>query len=308
MYFQGFQRAMTTLQNLLRGLASLYEDNLFLTNFYQFLDFEPGIRPPEWPVELPSFSQEGLVFHKVSFNYPRAARDSLQEIDFQLKPGETVALVGENGAGKSTLVKLLCRLYDPGQGSITLDGVDLKKLDPVAWQSQISMVFQDYVRYELSVLDNIWLGDVNAEKNSPEIAEAARVAGIDRAIKHFPDGYEAQLGTQFLEGRELSAGEWQKLALARAFFRKARLVVLDEPSSALDPLAEAALIEQFRSIIHGRSAIIISHRLSSVQLADRIYVMADGRIVEEGSHDELLRRGGVYAGLFNAQAGFYRRI
>jgi ATP-binding cassette subfamily B protein len=306
MYFQGFQRAMSTLQNLLRGLAALYEDNLFLTNFYRFLDFEPGIRPPERPVELPSFSQEGLVFHNVSFNYPRAARDSLQEIDFQLRPGETVALVGENGAGKSTLIKLLCRLYDPGQGSITLDGVDLKKLDPVAWQSQISVVFQDYVRYELSVLDNIWLGDVNAEKNSPEIAKAARVAGIDKAIQHFPDGYDAQLGTQFLDGRELSTGEWQRLALARAFFRKARLVVLDEPSSALDPLAEAALIEQFRRIIQGRSAIIVSHRLSSVQLADRIYVMADGRIVEEGSHDELLKRGGAYAGLFNAQAVFYR--
>lgn len=308
MYFQGFQRAMSTLQNLLRGLAALYEDNLFLTNFYRFLDFEPVIRSPERPVELPLFSQEGLVFHNVSFNYPRAARDSLQEIDFQLRPGETVALVGENGAGKSTLVKLLCRLYDPGQGSITLDGVDLKKLDPVAWQSQISVVFQDYVRYELSVLDNIWLGDVNAEKNSPQIEEAARVAGIDTAIRHFPDGYDAQLGTQFLDGRELSTGEWQRLALARAFFRKARLVVLDEPSSALDPLAEAALIEQFRRIIHGRSAIIISHRLSSVQLADRIYVMADGRIVEEGNHEELLSRGGAYAGLFNAQAGFYREI
>jgi len=305
MYFQGFQRAMTVLQNLLRGLASLYEDNLFLTNFYQFLDFEPGIRPPERLVELPSFSKEGLVFHKVSFTYPRAARQSLCEIDFQLRPGEVVALVGENGAGKSTLIKLLCRLYDPGQGSITLDGVDLKKLDPAAWQRQISVVFQDYVRYELSVLDNIWLGDVDAEPEASEIAEAARIAGIDSAIKQFPDGYDAQLGTQFLDGRELSTGEWQRLALARAFFRKARLVVLDEPSSALDPLAEVALIERFRRIIQGRSAIIISHRLSSVQLADRIYVMADGRIVEEGSHDELLKRGGAYAGLFNAQAGFY---
>jgi len=306
MYFQGFQRAMTTLQNLLRGLAALYEDNLFLTNFYRFLDFEPGIRLPERPVELPSFSQEGLVFHKVSFTYPRAARQSLYEVDFQLRPGEVVALVGENGAGKSTLIKLLCRLYDPGQGSITLDGVDLKKLDPVAWQRQISVVFQDYVRYELSVFDNIWLGDVDTEPEASEIADAARIAGIDTAIRHFPDGYNAQLGTQFLDGRELSTGEWQRLALARAFFRKARLVVLDEPSSALDPLAEVALIDKFRRIIKGRSAIIISHRLSSVQLADRIYVMADGRIVEEGSHDELLRRGGAYAGFFNAQAGFYR--
>ncbi len=257
-------------------------------------------------LQLPSFSQEGLVFHNVSFTYPRAARDSLQEIDFQLRPGEVVALVGENGAGKSTLIKLLCRLYDPGQGSITLDGIDLKKLDPVAWQRQISVVFQDYIRYELSVRDNIWLGDIEQERSQPEIVDAARLAGVDAVIERFPDSYETQLGTQFMDGRELSTGEWQKLALARAFYRKASLVVLDEPSSALDPLAEAALVEQFRNIIQGRSAIIISHRLSSVQLADRIYVMADGRIVEEGSHDELLKRSGIYAGLFNAQARFYR--
>ncbi len=306
MYFQGFQRAMTTLQNLLRGLANLYEDNLFLTNFYQFLDFEPCIQSPAQPVALPSFSEEGLVLRNVSFTYPRAVKQSLHEIDLQLRPGEVVALVGENGAGKSTLIKLLCRLYDPEQGTVTLDGIDLKKLDPIAWRRQISVVFQDYIRYELSVRDNIWLGDIEQERSQPEIVDAARLAGVDAVIERFPDSYETQLGTQFMDGRELSTGEWQKLALARAFYRKASLVVLDEPSSALDPLAEAALVEQFRNIIQGRSAIIVSHRLSSVQLADRIYVMADGRIVEEGSHDELLKRSGIYAGLFNAQARFYR--
>jgi ATP-binding cassette subfamily B protein len=306
MYFQGFQRAMTFLQNLLRGLAGLYEDNLFLTNFYCFLDFEPSIQTLQKPVALPSFSGEGLLFKNVSFTYPRAVRQTLHEVDFQLRPGEVVALVGENGAGKSTLIKLLCRLYDPEQGMVTVDGVDLKKLDLVAWQRQISVVFQDYIHYDLSVRDNIWLGDVEAGSGDEQVAEAARLAGIDKVLARLPGGYDAQLGTQFLGGRELSIGEWQKLALARAFFRNAKIVVLDEPSSALDPLAESELIERFRRIIAGRSAIIISHRLSTVRMADRIFVMAHGRIIETGSHTELLARDGLYSRLFRAQAEHYQ--
>ncbi len=306
MYFQGFQRALAALQNLLQGLAGLYEDNLFLTDFYRFLDFEPSIRAPKRPVALPEFKHEGLVFEKVSFTYPRASRQALHDINFQLRPGEVVALVGENGAGKTTLVKLLCRLYDPECGSITLDGTDLKDLDPAVWQRQVSVLFQDYIHYDLSVRDNIWLGDVDADPNSEELTAAARFSGVDPIIRRLPAGYDAQLGTEFLDGRELSIGEWQKLALARAFFRKARIVILDEPSSALDPLAEAELIEGFRQIIQGRSAVIISHRLSTVRMADRIFVMAHGRITEAGSHVELLERDGLYARLYRAQAGHYQ--
>ena len=306
MYFQGFQRAMTFLQSLLRGLAGLHEDNLFLTNFYRFLDFESAIQAPAHPVALPALTGEGLIVRRVSFTYPRAKRQSLHEVDFHLRPGEVVALVGENGAGKSTLIKLLCRLYDPENGTITVDGVDLKQLDPVAWQRQISVVFQDYIHYDLSVRENIWLGDVDAESNNDLIVKAAQLAGIDAAVRRLPAGYDTQLGTQFPDGRELSIGEWQKLALARAFFRKARLVILDEPSSALDPLAEAELIEQFRQIIQGRSAIIISHRLSTIRMADRIFVMAHGRIVENGSHAELLAQQGTYSRLYRAQAEHYQ--
>ncbi len=306
MYFQGFQRAMTVLQNLLRGLAGLYEDNLFLTNFYQFLDFEPSIQTPDRPVDLPLFSQEGLVCQNVSFTYPRSVRQSLHDVDFQVRPGEVVALVGENGAGKSTLIKLLCRLYDPEHGTITLDGIDLKDLDPTAWRQQISVLFQDFIHYDLSVHDNIWLGNFEAGQSNTEIVDAARLAGVDAVIKRFPNGYDEQLGTQFLDGRELSIGEWQKLALARAFFRRARLVILDEPSSALDPLSEAELIGQFRQIIQGRSAIIISHRLSTIRMVDRIFVMAHGRIVESGNHDELIALGGMYERLYKVQAQCYR--
>ena len=306
MYFQGFQRAMTVLQNLLRGLAGLYEDNLFLTNFYQFLDFEPSIQTPDRPVDLPLFSQEGLVCRNVSFAYPRSVRQSLHNVDFQVRPGEVVALVGENGAGKSTLIKLLCRLYDPEHGTITLDGIDLKDLDPIAWRQQISVLFQDFIHYDLSVHDNIWLGNFEAGQSNTEIVDAARLAGVDAVIKRFPNGYDEQLGTQFLDGRELSIGEWQKLALARTFFRRARLVILDEPSSALDPLSEAELIGQFRQIIQGRSAIIISHRLSTIRMVDRIFVMAHGRIIESGNHDELIDLGGMYERLYKVQAQCYR--
>jgi ATP-binding cassette subfamily B protein len=306
MYFQGFQRAMGFLQGFLRGLAGLYEDNLFLTNFYAFLDFEPKIQAPKKPVALPGFTKEGLVFKQVSFTYPRASRQTLHAVDFQLRPGEVVALVGENGAGKSTLIKLLCRLYDPQEGVISLDGVDLKKLDPVLWQRQIGVIFQDYIHYEMSVRDNIWLGDVAGDPEGEELYAAAQRAGIDAAVARLPEGYDALLGTRFLEGRELSVGEWQKLALARAFFRKAGIMVLDEPSSALDPLAEAGLIEHFHRIIKGRSAIIISHRLSTVRMADRICVMAHGCIVESGRHEELLALGGVYKRLYEAQARGYR--
>ena len=305
MYFQGFQRAVVLLQGVLRSLALLYEDNLFLDNFYQFLDLEPMVKSPDNPQALPAGLGRGLAFHAVSFAYPGSSRDSLHCVDLELKQGEVVALVGENGAGKTTLVKLLCRLYDPDSGSLTVDGIDLRNSDPIAWQQRISIVFQDYLRYDLSVRENIWLGDVDTEPSDDRIREAARLAGIESVIDRLPNGYDNILGTQFDRGRELSIGEWQKLALARAFYAKSDIVILDEPSSALDPLAEAELMRRFRQIVAGRSALIISHRLGSVKLADRILVMAHGRIVESGTHHELLALDGHYTRLYLSQAAHY---
>jgi ATP-binding cassette subfamily B protein len=306
MYFQGFQRAVVLLQGVLRSLATLYEDNLFLDNFYSFLDLEPKIKAPANPSQLPAGIGSCLAFHDVSFTYPGSSRDSLHCVDFDLQQGEVVVLVGENGAGKTTLVKLLCRLYDPDSGCVTIDGVDLRKFDPVDWRRRISIVFQDYLRYDLSVRENIWLGDVDTEATDEKLREAAKLSGIDSVIDRLPKGYDNVLGTQFGGGRELSVGEWQKLALARAFYAKSDLVILDEPSSALDPLAEADLIRRFRQIVSGRSALIISHRLASVKLADRILVMAHGQIVESGTHSELLALDGHYAGLYASQSAHYQ--
>jgi len=217
-----------------------------------------------------------------------------------------IALVGENGSGKTTLVKLLCRLYDPTRGDITVDGVDLRSLDPVQWRREISVAFQDYAHYALKAWENIWLGDVEAPPDPARIAAASRRSGADAAIRRLPQGYETMLGHWFAKGQELSVGEWQKIALARTFWREAHILILDEPTSSLDPLAEAELFREFRALLDGRSAILISHRFSTVQMADCIYVMENGRIIESGTHDELVHRSGTYARLFETQAQYYR--
>jgi ATP-binding cassette subfamily B protein len=238
----------------------------------------------------------------LTFRYPGSERDNLKGVDFTLGPGQVVALVGENGSGKTTLVKLLCRLYDPSAGSIQMNGLDLRALDPIAWRKEITVIFQDYLRYALTAWENIWLGDPEAEPDRERIAKAAELAGIDGRIGKLPQGYETMLGVRFHSGQELSWGEWQKMALARAFFRDARIVILDEPTSALDALAEAELFHHFRRLIGGRSAILISHRFATVRMADRIYVMADGGIAEEGTHSQLMERNGLYARMVHAQA------
>jgi ATP-binding cassette subfamily B protein len=306
MYYQGLQRSFRAIQAILRELSNLYEHNLFLNNFYQFLDITPKIKAPADPLPVPADIREGLSFEGVSFSYPGGSRTVLQGIDLKLAPGEVIALVGENGSGKTTLVKLLARLYDPDGGKITLDGIDLRRMDPARWRREISVIFQDYAQYNLSVQENIWLGDVERAPESESIVRAAVRSGVDPVIRSLPQGYDTVLGRQFQNGEELSVGEWQKVALARAFLRDARIVVLDEPTSSLDPLAEARLMEQFRRLIEGRSAIIISHRLSTVRMADRICVMDGGMIVEQGTHHELLRQNGRYALLYRTQAEGYR--
>ena len=305
MYYQGFQAGLGYLRSILQGVTGLYEDNLFLSNFYQFLDLAPRMQVPAHPLPVPSPMRRGIVFRNVQFAYPSGARAVLEGINLTLAPGQVIALVGANGSGKTTLIKLLCRLYDPSAGSIQVDGVDLRDLDPTEWRRHISVMFQDYVGYHLSAWENIWLGNVQLEPDRERIEQSARRSGADEVIARLPEGYDTILGHQFRGGQELSIGEWQKIALARAFLRDAGIVVLDEPTSFLDPLAEAELFEQFRRVIEGRSGIIISHRFSTVRMADTIYVVEGGQVSEQGSHGELLARGGTYARLFNTQAKSY---
>lgn len=306
MYFAAFQRAQDFFRDLLAGLAGLYEDNLFLADFRRFLDLPPTVVEPAHPRPLARPLGHGIVFDRVSFRYPGTERDVLRQVSFEVRPGEHVALVGDNGSGKTTLVKLLCRLYDPTEGAIRIGGVDLRELDPHELRGAMAVVFQDYARYQLSARDNIRVGNLALAPDSPRIEEAARRTGADAVIRALPAGYETVLGRQFENGADLSLGQWQKLALARAFVRDAEIVVLDEPTAALDPLAEAEVFAQFHELARGRTAIVISHRLSTVRATDRILVMAEGRIAEAGPHDELVGKEGLYARLFETQARPYR--
>lgn len=314
MYYQGFQRGQVFLRQLLSSLALLYENSLFLSDLYEFLDLKPAVADPPQTKPVPNPVKIGLTFEGVSFRYPHSSRPLLEEINLTIRAGETVALVGENGAGKTTLIKLLCRLYDPTSGRIAIDGIDLRELNSRDWRREISVVFQDYVRYNLTVRENIGFGNIPPCDRSPtsdladdrEIREAAQKAGAERAIARLPKGYDTVLGTQFDEGEELSVGEWQKVAIARAFLRSAQILVLDEPTSALDAKAEYEVFEQFRQLIRGKTAILISHRLSTVKMVDRIFVLEKGKIVETGTHTELLKLGGTYARLFAIQAKYYQ--
>lgn len=306
MYYQAFGRGQTLLKDLLSNTISLYENSLFLRDFYQFLDLPAGVDEPRHPTLVPQPWQQGICFDHVCFDYPHSQRSVLKDISFTLAPGEKIALVGENGAGKTTLIKLLCRLYDPTAGQIKVDGVDLRQLKTVDWRHQISVLFQDYIRYQLTAAENIGLGNSRLSLEHPDIARAAALAGADGVIQALPAGYATQLGNEFAEGEELSMGQWQKIALARSFVRDVPLLILDEPSSALDADAEAELLTKFWQLTEGKTAILISHRLSSIKLADRILVLAQGQLAEMGTHAELMALQGIYARLFTLQAEPYQ--
>ena len=288
------------------SLAFLYESNLFLSHLYEFLDLKPRILEPRAPHLLPRPLQKGIVFDHVKFKYPNGTRKVLEDITLTIEPGEHIALVGENGAGKSTLVKLLARLYDPSDGGITLDGIDLRQLKLSDLRQEISVVFQDYSKYHFTARENIWLGNISLSPDSNHVAAAAQQAGIDETLGQVPKGYDTMLGRWFEGGEELSIGERQKIALARAFLRDAQVVILDEPTSAMDARSEYELFQRFHELTKGRTAILLSQRLSTVRMVDRVYVMDDGRIIESGHHDELVERDGEYAKLFSLQAQYYR--
>jgi ATP-binding cassette subfamily B protein len=306
MYYQAFQRAQGYLKEMLNGLASLYEDNLFLSNFYDFLDLKPTIIEPAKPEPVPRPMQKGIVFDKISFRYPTGEAMVLKDINISIRPGQVVALVGENGSGKTTLVKLLCRLYDPTAGKITVDGIDLRSFDTTALRREIGIIFQDYVQYQMTVRENIWMGNTRLAPDDEKIVAAAKYSGADDVIAGLPLGYETMLGKWFGNGAELSIGQWQKVALARAFLRDAQIIVLDEPTSSMDAKAEYAVFQNLRELAQGRTVIFISHRFSTIRMADCIYVLKDGGIAEEGTHEELVHLGGIYAHLFEIQAKYYR--
>ena len=306
MYYGAFQRAQGALQEIWSSLTSLYEDNLFLANFNEFLDLKPKLAEPLSPAAFPCPIKEGILLDRVNFRYPTGERIVLEDISLQILPGQVVALVGENGSGKTTLIKLLCRLYDPVGGKITIDGIDLRQIDPTALRAAVSVILQDYAHYNLTARENIWLGDINLETRDDKIYAAARQTRADVFIQRLPRGYETILGHEFEDQGELSLGEWQKVALARAFLREAQLIILDEPTSWMDARAEYEVFKYFRQLFQGRMVLLISHRFSTVRLADYIYVLADGKISESGTHGELMQKGGKYAQLFEIQAASYR--
>ncbi|AFZ34573.1 Xenobiotic-transporting ATPase [Stanieria cyanosphaera PCC 7437] len=305
-YREALQRGQSALTGLLGSLSSLYEDNLFLSNLYEFLDLKPNIVQPANPKPVPKPIQKGIVFERVSFQYANSQRQAIKDINLTLGAGEVIALVGENGSGKTTLIKLLCRLYEPTSGNITVDGINLNQLDTTAWRREVSVIFQDYVKYHFTAAENIRLGNVEIPANDQSVVSAAMLSGAHDVITRLPQSYHTVLGKLFNQGEELSIGQWQKVALARAFLRKSQIIVLDEPTSAMDPKAEYEVFENFRQLIKGQAAILISHRLSTVKMADRIYVMDQGSIVESGTHEELIQLQGSYAYLFETQAQNYR--
>jgi len=296
----------SSLTELFVYLGRQYADSLFVTDTFKFLDSKPIITSPVNSILLDQTSTPHIIFDNVTFTYPRAKKPALQNFSLEIKPGEKVAIVGVNGAGKTTLVKLLFRFYDPQVGKITIDGVDLRELDLNSWYQKIGAIFQDYAHYHLLVRDAIAIGKSGVETSAEEIRSAAQFAEAATFIEEWKDKYETMLGKQFTGGVEPSIGQWQKLALARTFYRDPKLWILDEPTSSIDSEAEARIFEQLQTLPEDRSVILISHRFSTVRKADKIVVIKDGAISEMGSHDELVVQKGDYARLFALQAKGYK--
>ncbi|MDN3554784.1 ABC transporter ATP-binding protein [Halomonas maura] len=301
-----FQRAQSLGQEVIQRLSRLYEDHLYMGLLFRFLDMKPAMIDDHSPRQLPDKLTEGIRFESVSFRYPHAKAPALRDINLSIRPGQIVALVGANGSGKTSLIKLLCRLYDPCEGKITIEGMDIRDFDLERYRRQFSVVFQDYSHYAATVRENIHFGDIKHPIDIPSIKLAALKAGAHSFIEELPAQYDTPLTRMFDNGQEISIGQWQKVALARAFLRESKLIILDEPTSSIDPGAEFELFENFRERIDHRAALVISHRLSTVRMADYIYVMDKGQILEKGTHEDLVRLGGIYYELFLKQAYHYR--
>jgi len=301
-----FRRLRTLLEGLLIGFSQVAGQALYLDDLFSFFEIEPEIVSPEEPRSFPMPIRQGFMFEDVGFRYPGAERWAVRHLSFSLQAGEVLALVGENGAGKTTVVKLLARLYDPDEGRILLDGHDLRRFDVAELRASIGVIFQDFVRYHLTAAENIAVGRIDARDDRARIVEAAERSLADEVIAGLPGGYDQVLGKRFKNGVDLSGGEWQKIAIARAYMRDAPVLILDEPTAALDARAEFEVFQRFKELGAGKTAVLISHRFSSVRMADRILVLVDGQVEAMGTHDELLGQGGRYAELFELQAAGYR--
>ena len=306
LYFQAYQQTVSSTTQLLQGITSIYERGLFVNNFFEFLEFEPLIPAESGGVEVPDPIKEGIAFEDVHFTYPGTDKPVLQGVSFRISPGESAAFVGSNGAGKTTVIKLLCRFYEPNSGTIRIDGIDIREFDTASLRRQIGVIFQDYGRYQETAYTNIGYGSLDDIGDKERVREASRKSGAHGVIEDLPDGYQTQLGRWFRDGVNISIGEWQKIALARGFMREAQLLILDEPTSSLDVQSEHEVFERFRDLTADKMAILISHRFTTVRMADNIIVIDDGKIIEQGTHEALVELGGRYSVLFNMQAEAYR--
>lgn len=307
MYAGAFQQCQNLIPSLLERIAALYEANLYVGQYFEFLSFQPQIVNSPSTKPFPKPINQGLNLRNVSFTYPGATTPTLQNLNFKVEPGETIAIVGVNGAGKTTLVKLLTRLYDVSEGEITIDGINLREFDLLELRQNIGVIFQDFSRYNLSVRDNIGFGDLRERENLSRIEQAALDSGANSVVEKLEKQYETILGKMFSDGIELSGGQWQKIGIARAFMTSAQILILDEPTAALDALAEYELFQKFRDLTKDKTTFFISHRFSTVMLADRIVVLDKSRIVEVGSHLELIENDGLYARMFRASMASFNK-
>jgi ATP-binding cassette subfamily B protein len=294
-FTQAFQQGLRLMRTLLENTGQLYYNSLFLGNLFEFLALKPRVLDPPHPRSAPEILREGICFERVTFRYPGADRATLDEFSLTIPAGRISAIVGPNGSGKSTVVKLLCRFYDPQEGRVRLDGTDIRELPLSELRRRLAVQFQEPVRYNATAAENVALGDAAREPHLREIQAASHAAGADEVIIRLSQGYDHLLGRLFVDGAELSTGEWHRLALARAFVRKAPIVILDEPTGNMDPWAEAEWLERLRDLAQGRTALLITHRLTTAMRTDMIFVLMDGQLVEAGTHADLVARGGLYA-------------
>lgn len=301
MFLLAFRQGMTYIKDVFGSVSGIYEDSLFIGDTFEFLSLKENIRAEE-PVDAVKEFKDKIVLENLSFTYPGNLKKTIDNVSLQIRKGEIIALVGPNGAGKSTLVRLLCRLYDPDSGKIRIDDSDIIHFEPAEYRKLFSVVFQDYMLYNLSAGENIRLGDIEGDDHDPKIRAAAMSSGVDELISSLPEGYDTAIGNLFNDSRELSWGEWQKIALARSLYRDAPLLILDEPSAALDADAEYEIFSRFRDIMKDRTALLISHRFTNVSLADRIIVLDKGAVAESGTHEELMEKRGIYHSMYTKQS------